>query len=94
MALDQWKYIDTTPEHYKSMSWCIQNDIKVYPKKTKEGFKLICQEAKIETSGASNVEVQVIKNLIAKGSGASNIEYKGNPNVNSEMSGASDISKK
>lgn len=39
---EQWKEVNTTEEHYKSMLWCLSADIKVHPKKTKGGFKLVC----------------------------------------------------
>jgi len=58
--LDQWKFVNTTPDHYKSMSWCIQNDIKVYPKKTKEGFKLICvRNGQAFQSGISYNDIEI-----------------------------------
>jgi len=39
---DQLNLVNVTEKHLKAMSWCLDNDIKVYPKKSKGGFKLIC----------------------------------------------------
>ncbi|RYZ99468.1 MAG: DUF2807 domain-containing protein [Sphingobacteriaceae bacterium] len=48
----------------------------------------------IETSGASESKINVLKSLIVKTSGASNIEYRGNPTtVKNHESGASSIKK-
>ena len=32
--------IETTDEHHKAMSWCLKNNIKIYPKVVKNGFRI------------------------------------------------------
>ena len=32
--------IETTEEHHKAMSWCLKNNIKIYPKVVKNGFRI------------------------------------------------------
>lgn len=32
--------IETTDEHHKAMSWCFKNNIKIYPKVAKNGFRI------------------------------------------------------
>jgi len=57
------------------------------------GYDLIADEATVDVSGASGVEITVNKNLKAEASGASHIHYKGNASVNQNTSGASSVSK-
>ena len=32
--------IETTEEHHEAMSWCLKNNIKIYPKVAKNGFRI------------------------------------------------------
>ena len=32
--------IETTEEHHEAMSWCLKNNIKIYPKVAKSGFRI------------------------------------------------------
>jgi hypothetical protein len=32
--------IETTEEHHEAMSWCLKNNIKIYPKVVKNGFRI------------------------------------------------------
>lgn len=32
--------IIVTDEHHKAMSWCLKNNIKIYPKVVKNGFRI------------------------------------------------------
>lgn len=60
-----------------------------------KGFDFNCENAKIEASGASEINISVNKSLFAKASGASSINYKGNPSVKEiKSSGASSIKQK
>jgi ribosomal protein S17 len=59
-----------------------------------EALDFIVGSYNIETSGASESRINVLKSLIVKTSGASNIQYKGNPTtVKNHESGASTIKK-
>jgi hypothetical protein len=54
----------------------------------------IVGDYKINTSGASNCQINVLKTLDVKTSGASEITYRGNPSsINNNKSGASSITK-
>lgn len=56
--------------------------------------KLITENAKVNTTGAGDVEIHVNKYLNAKATGAANIRYSGNPpQVDRQSMGASDIHK-
>jgi len=57
------------------------------------GYDLVAEDATLNASGASGVEITVNKNLKAEASGASHIHYKGNASVNQNTSGASSVSK-
>jgi hypothetical protein len=53
---------------------------------------LVVGSYKIETSGAVNCKINVLKSLITNTSGASEIQYKGNPEtIKTHKSGASEI---
>ena len=56
-------------------------------------YDLVSDEAVVNVSGASGMEVTANKNLRAEASGASHIRYKGNAAVNQNTSGASSIKK-
>jgi hypothetical protein len=60
-----------------------------------EAFGLIAETANLDVSGASDIEINVNKDIKAEASGASSIRYKGTPSVtNVKTSGASSIKKK
>ncbi|MBC8035486.1 MAG: DUF2807 domain-containing protein [Chitinophagaceae bacterium] len=50
-------------------------------------------ECFIETSGNSNIRVNVVDELTINSSGSSDVEYKGNPRVTNKQSGASSVKK-
>lgn len=56
-------------------------------------YDLATDEAIIDVSGASSMEITANKNLKAEASGASHVRYKGNASVNSNTSGASSVNK-
>jgi hypothetical protein len=56
-------------------------------------YDLAADEAIVDVSGASSMEITANKNLRAEASGASHVRYKGNASVNSNTSGASSVSK-
>jgi hypothetical protein len=58
-----------------------------------KAYDLVADEAIVDVSGASSIEITANKNLKADASGASHIRYKGNASVNSNTSGASNVSK-
>ena len=48
----------------------------------------------IETTGASDCQINVLNNLIVKSTGASDVKYRGNPaNIKNDKTGASSITK-
>lgn len=56
------------------------------------GYKLKCETAYVDVSGASDAEVYVTGRLEAKATGASDVEYRGKPEkVTARASGAADI---
>lgn len=56
--------------------------------------KLITERAKVNTTGAGDVEIHVNQHLNARATGAANIRYSGNPaQVDRQSLGASDIHK-
>lgn len=58
------------------------------------GFDLVCENIKIEISGAGKAQITVTKSIDAEISGAGSIHYKGNPTkVNQSVSGAGSIKK-
>jgi hypothetical protein len=55
-------------------------------------FDFVASDYRIETSGASHCEINVLKSLSVETSGASEIKYKGSPaNISNHKSGASSI---
>lgn len=56
-------------------------------------YDLAADEAVVDVSGASSMEITANKNLRAEASGASHVRYKGNASVNSNTSGASSVNK-
>lgn len=57
------------------------------------GMDFPVENADVDLSGASHVQVNVSTNLKASASGASSVIYKGSPSVDSSLSGASTIQK-
>ncbi|MEI6885584.1 MAG: head GIN domain-containing protein [Bacteroidota bacterium] len=56
------------------------------------GFDLVCENFKIEISGAGKAQINVTKSIDAEISGAGSIHYKGNPTkVNQSVSGSGSI---
>lgn len=53
--------------------------------------KLTCEDAKIETDGASSAHVNVAGSLSADADGASSIRYLGNPSIQQKKSGAASV---
>ena len=58
------------------------------------GFDLLSENANVEASGASHIEVFASVRLDGQSSGASSVNYKGNAQVNVNKSGASSVNKK
>ena len=58
------------------------------------GFDLLSENANVEASGASHIEVFASVRLEGQSSGASSVNYKGNAQVNVNKSGASSVNKK
>ncbi len=59
-----------------------------------EGFGLKSKEAKVRSTGASDINVWASEKIDARASGASDITYRGNPEwVNVDSSGGSDITR-
>ena len=58
------------------------------------GFDLLTENAEVDASGASNIEVYASVKIAGQASGASGVNYKGNAQVNVEKSGASSVNKK
>jgi hypothetical protein len=57
-------------------------------------FDFVVGDYKIETSGASDLEINVLRTLSINSSGASSIKYKGNPtSINNDKSGISSLTK-
>jgi hypothetical protein len=56
-------------------------------------YDLVADDAVVDVSGASGIQITANKNLKAEASGASHVRYKGNASVNSNTSGASSVSK-
>jgi hypothetical protein len=60
-----------------------------------KGYELQTTSCKAEASGASNININVSKDLDARASGASNIHYAGDATIsNIDMSGSSTVKKK
>lgn len=60
-----------------------------------KGYELVTDYANIETSGASDVQLTVNKEISAKASGASDVYYKGEAVImNQQVSGSSSVRKK
>jgi len=57
-------------------------------------FDLLTENADVDASGASNIEVYASVKIAGQASGASSVNYKGNAQVNVEKSGASSVNKK
>jgi len=57
-------------------------------------FDFVVGEYRIETSGATKCEINVLNSLSVETSGASKIEYRGNPKtINNDKTGASSVQK-
>lgn len=54
--------------------------------------ELVTKQASVDTSGASNADLNVTELLKATASGASHVRYGGSPSVNADRSGAATIS--
>ena len=57
-------------------------------------FDLLTENANVDASGASHIEVYASVKIEGQASGASSVNYKGNAQVNVEKSGASSVNKK
>ena len=56
------------------------------------GFDLVCENFKVDISGAGKVQIHVTKKIDAEISGAGSVHYKGSPSsVNQSVSGAGSI---
>ena len=58
------------------------------------GFDLLSENADVDASGASNIEIYASVRIDGQSSGASSVNYKGNAQSSVEKSGASSVSKK
>lgn len=58
------------------------------------GFDLLSENADVQASGASTIEVFASVKIAGHASGASSVNYKGNAQVNVDKSGASSVNKK
>ena len=58
------------------------------------GFDLLTENADVDASGASNIEVYASVKIAGQASGASSVNYKGNAQASVEKSGASSVNKK
>ena len=57
-----------------------------------KGYDLVSEVCNLEASGASDVEITVNREVMARASGASDIHYKGNPSVKeAKATGASSV---
>lgn len=59
-----------------------------------KGFDLLTENAEVDASGASHIEVFASVKLQGHASGASSVNYKGNAQVSVDKSGASSVNKK
>jgi len=58
------------------------------------GFDLLTENADVDASGASSIEIYASVRIAGQASGASSVNYKGNAQANVEKSGASSVNKK
>jgi len=58
------------------------------------GFDLLTENADVDVSGASSIEIYASVRIAGQASGASSVNYKGNAQANVEKSGASSVNKK
>jgi hypothetical protein len=58
------------------------------------GFDLLSENANVDASGASHIEIYASVKIDGQASGASSVNYKGNAQSNVEKSGASSVNKK
>ena len=58
------------------------------------GFDLLTENADVDASGASNIEIYASVKIAGHASGASSVNYKGNAQSSVEKSGASSVNKK
>jgi hypothetical protein len=58
------------------------------------GFDLLTENADVDASGASNIEIYASVKIAGQASGASSVNYKGNAQATVEKSGASSVNKK
>jgi hypothetical protein len=58
------------------------------------GFDLLSENADVDASGASHIEIFASVKIAGQSSGASSVDYRGNAQANVEKSGASSVNKK
>jgi len=58
------------------------------------GFELLSENANVDASGASHIEIFASVKIDGQASGASSVNYKGNAQSNVDKSGASSVNKK
>jgi hypothetical protein len=58
------------------------------------GFDLLSENADVDASGASSIEIYASVKIAGQASGASSVNYKGNAQATVEKSGASSVNKK
>ncbi|HEV8270165.1 MAG TPA: head GIN domain-containing protein [Chitinophagaceae bacterium] len=58
------------------------------------GFDLLSENADVDASGASHIEIFASVKIAGQSSGASSVDYKGNAQANVDKSGASSVNKK
>jgi hypothetical protein len=58
------------------------------------GFDLLTENADVNASGASSIEIYASVKITGEASGASSVNYKGNAQTSVEKSGASSVNKK
>ena len=58
------------------------------------GFDLLSENADVDASGASHIEIYASVRIDGQSSGASSVNYKGNAQSNVGKSGASSVNKK
>jgi len=59
-----------------------------------KGYDLLSENASVDASGASHIEIFASVKIEGQASGASSINYKGNAQSSVEKSGASSVNKK
>lgn len=80
---------------YHISGWATNLRIQLSGSSDLKGYDLIADNCEINTSGASDVQITVNKEMKVKSSGASDVSYKGTATVRSiESSGASSVKRK